>query len=162
MTSLKQSPRQFFIERSIEEAFIHPKYLSGTAHYDVGVVIAGTLLRDPHAYYADYKSSLLSIMRQFSSDHLQPFSWLNTILIKFSFLVTMTSNVCEDFFYLIPLFWLSDRPLVFEGTLAPVCLPFRPIDDNDFLKGASVTSAGWEKSQIATNGDLWISNAEVE
>ena len=37
-------PRHLSIERSIAEVFIHPKHQQQSAHYDVGVAVAGYII----------------------------------------------------------------------------------------------------------------------
>ena len=59
---------------------------------------------------------------------------------------------------------MADRIIEFGQTIRPICLPFRPIDDNDHLKGKFVNLAGWgtkdSSDQWATT-NLRIYNLKV-
>ena len=61
------------------------------------------------------------------------------------------------------IFHASDRIVELGRTVVPVCLPFRPIDDTDYLINQFVNSAGYRGSgsPSSANGRLSISNLNV-
>lgn len=83
------------IERSVVDIHVHPKYVPGQAHYNVGIAEA------------------------------------------------------------IEIFEFSDF-------VRPVCLPYLPVDDNNFLEGKYVTMAGWGYAIETRNNILSVKNSNVK
>jgi hypothetical protein len=56
---------------------------------------------------------------------------------------------------------VSDRVIEFTQKIRPICLPFQPVDGDDYLEGKLVSLVEWEEKESLDGKSLHIYNLEV-